>query len=82
MALLDPGMKLFVKEVSDFFQNHLSAINPEEFFDKLLYDSDVQIPLLVVIAQPELKDDIVVKAYNAHREEVKKNYPERRKQEN
>ena len=80
--LLDSSMKLFVKEVSDFFQNHLSAINPEEFFAKLLYDSDVQIPLLVVIAQPELKDDIVVKAYNALHEEVEKNYPKRRQQEN
>ncbi len=80
--LLVPGMDLFVEEVDDFFQNQMPAVNPQEFFDKLLYDSDVQIPLLVVLVKPELKDDIVVKAYEALRKAVKEKYPKRSQQSN
>jgi len=66
------GMELFVDEVLDFFKNHMSNIDPAEFFDKLIYDSDVQIPLLVVMVNPEMKNDIVVKAYDSLREAIEK----------
>ena len=45
-SLLKRGMGLFVDEVIDFFQSHMSHINPEVFFKKLIYDPDVQIPLI------------------------------------
>jgi hypothetical protein len=70
-GLLKDGMELFVEEVDDFCRNHMPEINPKDFFEKLLYDPDVQIPLLLVMVKPELKDDIVVKAYEALREAVK-----------
>lgn len=69
---LSAGMELFIDEVLDFFQNYMRHINPAEFFDKLLYDSDVQIPLLIVMINPEMKDDIVVQAYEALRVAVEK----------
>jgi hypothetical protein len=69
---LPDGMELFVKEVVDFFQQHMQNINPTDFFEKLIYDSDVQIPLLIVMINPEMKEDIVVKAYEALRGAVDK----------
>jgi hypothetical protein len=57
---LSAGMELFIDEVVDYFKNYMTHMNPEDFFDKLLYDSDVQIPLLMVTINPEMKDDIVV----------------------
>jgi hypothetical protein len=75
--LLKDGMELFVDEVHDFCRDHMPKIKPEEFFNKLLYDPDVQIPLLVVIVKPELKDDIVVKAYEALKGAVKSKFPNR-----
>jgi hypothetical protein len=66
------GMELFIDEVVDFFHNYMKHIDPAEFFEKLIYDSDVQIPLLIVMINPEMKDDIVVKAYEALRAAVEK----------
>ena len=65
--ILPNGMELFVNEVIDFFQHHMRSINPTDFFDKLIYDSDVQIPLLIEMINPEMTEDIVVKAYEALR---------------
>ena len=65
-------MELFVDEVVDFFQKYMAHIESADFFDKLLYDSDVQIPLLIVMINPEMKDDIVVQAYEALRAAVEK----------
>ena len=50
----------------------MTHIDPAEFFDKLLYDSDVQISLLIVMINPEMKDDIVVQAYEALRAAVER----------
>jgi len=69
---LPAGMELFVDEVVDFFKRYMTNINPAEFFYKLIYDSDVQIPLLIVMINPEMKDDIVVKAYESLRAAVEK----------
>jgi hypothetical protein len=69
---LSDGMELFIDEVVDFFQNYMSHIDPADFFDKLIYDADVQIPLLIVIINPEMKNDIVVQAYDALRAAVEK----------
>ena len=72
--LLEPGMELFVEEVHEFCQNHMASIRPQVFFEKLLSDPDVQIPLIVVLADPKMKDDIVVKAYEALRKAVENKY--------
>jgi hypothetical protein len=66
------GMELFVDAVVDFIKNYLSSIDPIEFFDKVIHDSDVQIPLLLVMVNPEMKNDIVVKAYESLRAAVEK----------
>jgi hypothetical protein len=55
-----------------FFQNYMNHINSAEFFKELIYDSDVQIPLLIVMINPEMKDNIVVQAYEALRAAVDK----------
>jgi len=49
-------MEVFIEEVVEFCQQHTPEINAEDFFGKLRYDPDVQIPLLVVMANPELKN--------------------------
>ena len=74
-ALLQDGMELFVAEVDEFFRDHMPEINARDFFDKLIYDPDVQIPLMLVLIKPELKNDIVVKAYEAIRAAVDKRFP-------
>ena len=63
--MLPDGMELLVNEMVVFFQQHIQNIIPTDFFEKLIYDSDVQIPLLILMVNPEMKEDIVVKAYEA-----------------
>lgn len=72
--LLSSAMELYVDEVDDFFKNHMPFISPQGFFDKLLYDPDVQVPLIIVLANPEMENDIVVQAYNALRKAVDEKY--------
>ncbi len=69
---LSDGMELFIDEVIDFFQNYMPYIDPANFFEKVIYDPDVQIPLLIVMINPGMKNDIVVKAYEALRAAVEK----------
>ena len=71
-VILSDGMDLFVNEVFDFFEQYMDQINPNDFFEKLIYDPDVQIPILNVMLNPELKKDIVVKTYEALRNAVNK----------
>ena len=71
-ALLPSGMDLFVDEVVEFFTGYMQTISAIEFFDKLLYDSDVQIPLIVTMLNSEMKNDIVVLAYEAMKDSVKR----------
>jgi hypothetical protein len=61
---LSAGMDLFIDEVIEFFQKYMTHIDSADFFDKLLYDPDVQIPLLIIMINPEMKKDIVVQAYD------------------
>lgn len=68
--LLPDGMKLFVDEVVDFLDEHMRNITPSDFFDKLIHDPDIEIPLLVVVADPGMKEDVVVKAHEALRSAV------------
>ena len=63
-------MDLFVNEVISFFREHMSDIPASEFFDKLIYDADVQIPEIFVLLDPNTKDRIEYKAYRALRRAV------------
>jgi hypothetical protein len=74
---LSAGMGLFVDEVVDFFQDYTTHANPAEFFDKLLYDSDVQIPLLIVMINPEMKNDIVCRHMKHYVQQLKRKYERR-----
>ncbi len=69
-SLLRSGMELFVDEVIDFFKRYMTQIKAEVFFKKLIYDPDVQIPLIFVIADENFKDDIVFKTYKALKTKV------------
>ncbi|CAN5548495.1 hypothetical protein BH20VER3_BH20VER3_02180 [soil metagenome] len=64
------AMELFVDEVLDFSQHHMPELNPKSFFEKLIYDPDVQIPLLVVMADPTVKEMPAWRAYESLRETV------------
>jgi hypothetical protein len=69
--LLNDGMELFVDEVWGFFSQRMPHIKPPEFFDKLLFDSDVQIPTIITLVNPEMKNDTGVLAYEALKGAVK-----------
>lgn len=68
-------MKLFVAEIADFSKQHMPELDPRSFFEKLIYDSDVQIPLLVVMVDPSVKETPAWKAYEALRETVMLRWP-------
>lgn len=69
-ALLPSGMQLFVSEVIAFFRDHMPEISAPEFFEKLAFDQDVQIPELFVALDPATKDHIEYKAYRALRKAI------------
>jgi hypothetical protein len=71
------GMNLFIDEVAAFFKEHIPDIETAEFFEKLIYDPDVQIPELVVMVNEELKNDVVYKAYRALRAAVDERYADK-----
>jgi len=74
--LIPAGMELFVSEVIDFCQRHFPELQPEVFFDKLVHDPDVQIPLLLVMSDPTLKETPVWKAYESLRATVVEKWPD------
>jgi hypothetical protein len=55
----------------------MPEINPGEFFERLLYDPDVQIPLIVVLANPEMNSDTGVLAYEAMKKAVQEKIREK-----
>lgn len=66
------AMDLFVNEVVSFLREHMTEISTSEFFDKLIYDRDVQIPEIFVALDPPTKDRIEYKAYRALRQSVER----------
>lgn len=75
-SLLRAGMKLFVDEVIDFLYRYMLQIKADVFFKKLIYDPDVQIPLIFVLADESLKENIVFKTYEELQNAVKNAFPE------
>ena len=70
-GLLNDGMELFIDEVTDFFDKYMPQIKASEFFHTLLFDPDVQIPTIIVLANPEMQNDSGVLAYEALKSAVK-----------
>jgi hypothetical protein len=70
-AQLAPGMQLFVAEVVSFFLDHMPDIPAAEFFDRLAYDGDVQIPLLVVMLDKTVAESTDYRAYSALQQAIK-----------
>jgi len=68
------GMNLFIDEVAAFFREHMPDIETEEFFEKLIYDPDVQFPDLLVMVNEEMKSDVVYKTYRALRAAIDTRY--------
>lgn len=69
------AMDLFVNEVISFFREHMPYISASEFFEKLIYDADVQIPEIFILLEPNTKDHIEYKAYRALRRAVELAFP-------
>jgi hypothetical protein len=74
LALLPEGMRLFVDEVIQFSNDCMPELSPKEFFEKLIWDPDVQIPLLVVVVQPALRDAPAFRAYESLTSIVKEKF--------
>lgn len=70
--ILNEGMALFVDEVIIFLTTHMPEIKPQEFFNNLLYDPDVQIPMILIAANPAMKHNTGYLVYQALKEAVDK----------
>jgi len=75
------GMNMFVDEVDIFLKEHMPVIEASGFFKKLIYDPDVQIPLIVSIVNDEVKNDIIYKAYTALRTAVNEKFSPKSQQQ-
>ncbi len=70
-AQLEPGMELFVSEVVSFFREHMPNISAAEFFDRLIHDRDVQIPLVVIMLDKTVSESTDYRAYSALQRAIK-----------
>ena len=68
---LSDGMALFVDETLDFFKNYLLQVSGKEFFEKLIYDRDVQIPLIFELLDKNVQSNVDYIAYKALLKTVK-----------
>ncbi len=75
LDLLPAGMELFVAEVAEFFDEHMPEVKAAGFFEKLLWDPNVQIPELLVIVNPDLQQDVVYVAYKELKAAVGRAFP-------
>jgi hypothetical protein len=73
--VLGAGIQLFIDEVIDFSERHMPELNSRSFFEKLIYDPDVQIPLIVAMVDPTVKEMPAWRAYESLRETVSKRWP-------
>jgi len=53
--VIPDGMRLFVDELVDFSERHMPELVPAHFFQTLLEDPDVQIPLLIPMLEPAVR---------------------------
>lgn len=64
---LAEGMRTLVSDMESFLRDHLPEIPPKSFFKALVSDSDVQIPLLIVMIDESVAESPAFKAYKALR---------------
>jgi hypothetical protein len=69
------GMSLFVDEFIDFSRRHLPELEPYDFFQKLLGDPDVKIPLLIPILNPDVRQYPGWIAYESLRTAIAAKFP-------
>ena len=62
---LEDAMVLFVNETLDFFRNYLPQVSGKEFFEKLIYDKDVQIPEIFGLLDKNVQNNVDYIAYKA-----------------
>ena len=75
VKVIPEGMKLFVQEVIEFSARHLPELEPSDFFEKLVHDRDVQIPLIVPLLDPSVKNRPAWVAYDSLRNAVAATFP-------
>jgi hypothetical protein len=76
LDLLPPGMALFVSEVIEFLRDHMPDISPAVFFDRLLNDPDVELPVsLLSLLNPDMEEDVGCVAYKELRAAVARAVP-------
>ena len=73
--VIPEGMNLFVDEVIDFSARHLPELEPIVFFQRLLDDPDVQLPLLVPMLEPRVRQYPGWIAYESLRNAVEAKFP-------
>jgi hypothetical protein len=56
VEILPEAMHLFVAEVDDFCRTHQPEVAPAEFFQRLVRDPDVQVPELLPLLDPAVRD--------------------------
>ena len=64
---LAEGMRTLVRDMENLLRDHLPEIPPKSFFKALVSDSDVQIPLLIVMIDESVAESPAFKAYEALR---------------
>jgi hypothetical protein len=73
--VIPDGMRLFVDELVDFSERHMPELEPEQFFQTLLEDPDVQIPLLVPMLEPSIRQQPAWIAYENLRSAIAAKFP-------
>jgi len=58
-------MELFVGEVMDFCQRFMPESWPREFFEKMVYDSDVRIPEIFPLLDSTVRTRVEYVVYRA-----------------
>ena len=53
----------------------MQDIDAGTVLNKILFDGDVQIPHLLILLDPKMREDVYVQAYEAFRYEMKKRFP-------
>ncbi len=65
IAVLDDGLALFVSEVVNFFRGYMPQVDASSFLRELVYDPAVQIPELIPLIDPTVRNQPGYRAYRA-----------------
>jgi hypothetical protein len=73
--IIPAGMDLFIDEVIHFASTQMPELKPPDLFHAIIADSDVQIPLLVVLVNPRLKEYPAWQVYDYLQSAVAARFP-------